>query len=113
MLHPNAAPLMALVGKWFTFWAVGVRLFLAGASQVFRPQFTLQGILGVKDPGANVIVRELGFANISMGTLGLLSLVYPAWVVPEHCGRLVLRSGGGRACPARGTERQRADRARL
>jgi hypothetical protein len=27
-------------------------------------------------------VRELGFANLSTGTLGLASLAVPAWVVP-------------------------------
>jgi hypothetical protein len=31
---PDAAALMGLVGKWFTFWGVGVRLFLAGLNQV-------------------------------------------------------------------------------
>jgi hypothetical protein len=35
---------MFLIGKWFTFWAVGVRLFLAGLMQVFRPQFTARSI---------------------------------------------------------------------
>jgi hypothetical protein len=79
---PDAGALMGLVGKWFTFWAVGVRLFLAGLSQVFRPQLTSEGILGIKDPGAYVIVREVGFGNLAMGTLGLLSLVVSGWVVP-------------------------------
>jgi hypothetical protein len=37
---PGGADLMALVGKWFTFWAVGARLFLAGATQSLRPQPT-------------------------------------------------------------------------
>ena len=73
---------MALVGKWFTFWGVGVRLFLAGASQVLRPQFTSEGILGIKDQGAVAVVRELGFANLSVGTVGLLSLALPEWIVP-------------------------------
>ncbi|MEX1060621.1 MAG: hypothetical protein WED13_06330, partial [Methyloceanibacter sp.] len=36
---PDATALMGLIGKWFTFWGVGVRLFFAGLSQVFRPQF--------------------------------------------------------------------------
>lgn len=77
LLFPGATELTLLAGKWFTFWAVGVRLFLAGVSQVFRPQFTSEGILGVKDPDAKVIVREVGFGNLSMGTLGLLSLAMP------------------------------------
>jgi hypothetical protein len=79
---PDAGALMGLIGKWFTFWAVGVRLFLAGVMQVFRPQFTSEGILGIKDPGAYVIVREVGFGNLAMGTLGLLSLFRPDFLVP-------------------------------
>jgi len=79
---PDSGALMGLIGKWFTFWAVGVRLLLAGLSQVFRPQFTSEGILGVKDPGAYAIVREVGFGNLAMGTLGLLSLFRPDFLVP-------------------------------
>jgi hypothetical protein len=73
---------MALIGKWFTFWAVGARLFIAGLSQVFRPQFTSEGILGVKDEGANVLVREVGFGNLAIGALGVLSLVFPDFLLP-------------------------------
>jgi hypothetical protein len=73
---------MLLIGKWFTFWAVGARLYLAGMSQVFRPQFTSEGILGIKDQAAHVIVREVGFGNLAIGTLGLLSLYLPAFVIP-------------------------------
>jgi hypothetical protein len=45
---PGAADLMALIGKWFTFWAVGARLFIAGVMQGFRPQFTAQSIFDIK-----------------------------------------------------------------
>jgi Family of unknown function (DUF6790) len=82
LLQPGAAPLMVLIGKWFTFWVVGVRLFLAGAMQRFRPQFTAVSIFAIKDMSALAIVREVGFGNLAMGTLGLLSLAYPDWVVP-------------------------------
>lgn len=71
-----------LVGKWFVFWAAGVRLLVAGISQALRPAFTAQGIFNIKDPEASKIVSELGFANISMGLLGVLSLFYPDWIVP-------------------------------
>lgn len=81
-MHPGAAPLMALVGKWFTFWAVGVRLFLAGVTQTFRPQFTAESIFAIKDQAALGIVREVGFGNLAMGSLGSLSLAYPDWVMP-------------------------------
>jgi hypothetical protein len=80
--HPGAASVIDVAGKWFTFWAVGGRLFLAGATQVLRPQYTAQDILGIKVEGANLILRELGFANLSMGMLGLASLFKPEWIVP-------------------------------
>jgi hypothetical protein len=63
------------------FWAVGVRLFIAGVRQVAQPQFTAESIFEIKDRAAFAIVRELGFANLSTG-LGLANLAVPAWVVP-------------------------------
>jgi hypothetical protein len=74
--------LLLLIGKWFTFWAVGARLFIAGLRQVAQPQFTAAEIFAIKEPAALGIVRELGFANLAMGALGLLSLVLPAFIVP-------------------------------
>ncbi|MCS0501013.1 hypothetical protein [Ancylobacter mangrovi] len=68
--------------KWFAFWAVGVRLLLAGVSQIWKPGFTLKSILGVDDPRAHVIAQELGFANTSIGLAGLLSMVFTSWVLP-------------------------------
>jgi hypothetical protein len=82
LLHPGSATLTALVGKWFVFFGVGVRLFMAGVTQTFRPQFTAESIFDLKGPGALAIVREVGFANLAMGTLGLLSLIKAQWVVP-------------------------------
>jgi hypothetical protein len=79
---PGAAGLIALIGKWFTFFVVGIRLFSGGVSQVIRPEFTAKNILGVEDPGANVLVRELGFGNLAIGTLGLLSLAFPSFRIP-------------------------------
>jgi hypothetical protein len=79
---PDAAALMGLVGKWFTFWGVGARLLLAGLMQVFRPHFTAGDIFGIGDPGALAIVREVGFGNLAIGTLGLLSLFFPDFLLP-------------------------------
>ncbi|MGD0362350.1 MAG: DUF6790 family protein [Bryobacteraceae bacterium] len=70
------------IGKWFVFWAVGVRLAIAGVRQVFQPSFTAIEIFEIHEPKAFVIVRELGFANLSMGCLGLCSLWHKQWVVP-------------------------------
>jgi hypothetical protein len=80
-LLSNGADLTTLVGKWFVFWGVGVRLFIAGLRQVAQPQFTAESIFQIKDRGAFAIVRELGFANLSMGALGLLTLAKPNFLV--------------------------------
>jgi hypothetical protein len=78
----GAADPVLLIGKWFVFWAVGVRLFLAGMRQVMQPRFTAESIFEIGDRAALGIVREVGFANLAMGSLGLLSLAMPAWIVP-------------------------------
>jgi len=74
--------LFDLVGKWFVFWAIGVRLFVAGIMQTTRPQFTSASIFGISDPAAYAIVREVGFGNLAMGTLGLCTLFKPEWLLP-------------------------------
>jgi hypothetical protein len=74
--------LIFLLGKWFVFWTVGVRLLLAGVRQVAQPRFTAESIFDIKDPAAYPIVREISFGNLAIGVLGLASLAQPAWVVP-------------------------------
>jgi hypothetical protein len=73
---------MALVGRWFVFWGVGVRLLMAGFRQVIQPRFTAEEIFGVHDTGSFAIVREVGFANLSMGFLGVCTLFRVGWLVP-------------------------------
>ncbi len=80
MHHPSG--LMSLTGKWFIFWGVGIRLFVAGARQVTQPRFTAQAIFHIQGTEPLPIVRELGFANLSMGALGILSLFQMSWIVP-------------------------------
>ena len=81
VLH-GQADFLALIGKWFVFWPVGVRLILAGLRQIADPSFTAGTIFGVKEKAALTIVRELGFANVSIGLLAALSLVHRQWIVP-------------------------------
>jgi hypothetical protein len=81
LFHSSSTTLF-LIGKWFVFWAVGIRLFTAGLRQVIRPQFTAEEILGIKDSRQFIIVQELGFANIAMGTLGICSILNGRWVFP-------------------------------
>lgn len=79
--NPTAA-WVDLIGLWFVVWGVGVRLGLAGARQVLKPAFTARDIFGLTGEGALVIVRELGFANLAIGIVGLLALRFPAFVLP-------------------------------
>ena len=72
-------PLVYYVGKWFTFWALGVRLLSAGIRQIAKPGFTAQEIFHLQSPDAAVIVKELGFANICIGLAAVLTLALPAW----------------------------------
>ncbi|MGO4388074.1 DUF6790 family protein [Microvirga sp. 2YAF29] len=71
-----------IIAKWFVFWAVGVRLFAAGLRQVLRPSFTAKAIFKIGDPTAEKLVIEIGFGNLSMGSIAALSLAFPSWVVP-------------------------------
>jgi hypothetical protein len=77
--NKNHAALIPLIGKWFVFWAIGIRLFTAAARQIIKPGLTSEGILGIKGKEVWVIVRELGFANAAMGLAGIISLWKPEW----------------------------------
>ena len=79
---PHGRDVVALIGKWYVFWAVGIRLLLAGVRQVSQPRFTAAEIFDLDDVKAFPIVREIGFANLSMGTLGVSSIFRPDWLVP-------------------------------
>ena len=68
-----------LFGKWFIFSAVGLRLFVAGLQQSIKPQFTAKEIFHIESPESFPIVRELGFANICFGIVGIVSLFKPEW----------------------------------
>lgn len=77
---PAAAP--PIIAKWCVFWAVGVRLSLAGLRQIIQPRYTAETILGIKSADSLFLVRELGFANVAIGSAGVASLLAPAWVAP-------------------------------
>jgi hypothetical protein len=74
--------LVPLIGKWFVFWAIGARLLIAGLRQIMQPRYTAQIIFGLKTEESFPLVRELGFANLSLGLIGLLSIIFPAWRLP-------------------------------
>jgi hypothetical protein len=74
--------LLFLIGRWFVFWSVGIRLFIAGIRQVVQPEFTAEEIFNIHDPASFPIVREVGFANLAMGFLGICTLFRAGWIVP-------------------------------
>jgi len=79
---PGAAPFMALVGKWFVFWAAGVRLLLAAARQPFQPAFTARQIFKIDNADAFPLVREIGVANFALGAVAVASLWRPDFILP-------------------------------
>ena len=91
---------VVVFGRWFLFWGVGTRLLVAGFSQVVRPQFTVQNILGSPNDGAAQIAQELGFANLSFGVLGIVGFFVAGWDVPAAiAGGLFLGLAGFRHLP--------------
>lgn len=65
--------------RWFVFSAVGLRLLTAGFRQMSQPAFTSREIFHLQSPDAQVIVRELGFANLCLGLTATLSGFIPSW----------------------------------
>jgi hypothetical protein len=81
-MHGGGMLDVAIIGKWFVFWAVGVRLLIAGLRQIVQPRYTAETILGVRNPDVWLIVRELGFANTAIGSAGLVSIIVVGWTLP-------------------------------
>jgi uncharacterized protein DUF6790 len=78
----STAVVLPIISKWYVFWAVGMRLTLAGLRQIFQPRYTAETILGLKSADSLFLVRELGFANTAMGLTGLGTFFAHAWVAP-------------------------------
>ena len=74
-----------ITGKWFVFYSIGLRLFTAGLKQVINPSFTARAIFHIQNDEGNVIVKELGFANICFGIMGIISLIIPHWRIVAAC----------------------------
>ncbi|TPG39928.1 DUF6790 family protein [Flavobacterium pectinovorum] len=65
--------------KWFIFSAVGLRLVVAGIQQSVKPAFTAKEIFHIKSSDSFPIIRELGFANLCFGLVGIISIYKPEW----------------------------------
>ena len=79
----TAAGAFGIIAKWYVFWAVGIRLLLAGSRQTLQPAYTARTILGLEGTECLVLVREVGFANLAMGSVATASLYLPGWVIPS------------------------------
>lgn len=86
MINKNGLFSFDLIGKWFIFSAVGLRLFIAGIKQTTDPAFTAKEIFHIDNPESFPIVRELGFANLCFGLIGIVSLFLPQWRVVSAFG---------------------------
>jgi len=75
----HSALSFAVFAKWFIFSAAGLRLFVAGLKQAINPSFTARQIFHIESTDSYPILRELGFANICLGLLGISSLFKPEW----------------------------------
>lgn len=92
-LQTSAFAYTAVLFKWFVFWAVGVRLLTAGLSQVFHPEMT--ALILSLPVTADVIVKELGLANLVMGTAAIVSLWAVSWrPTAAFTGALYLGAAG-------------------
>jgi len=58
--------ILFLLGKWFVFWSVGVRLFLAGMHRVIQPRFTVKTIFNIDRKEPSAIVHQKVWASSSV-----------------------------------------------
>lgn len=70
---------LASLGKWFIFYAAGLRLFIAGVRQISKPAFTAKEIFHFETGESFPVIKELGFANVCSGLVGIISLLLPQW----------------------------------
>ena len=59
---------------------------MAGSKQITNPTFTLREIFEISSIESLPIVRELGFANLCSGLIGIISLFVPPWRIVSAFG---------------------------
>jgi hypothetical protein len=70
---------------WLVFWGVGIRLVIAGFRQIFKPAFKAREIFHLPTTESHIVIRELGFANLTMGLMATATLFFPNWLLPAAC----------------------------
>ncbi len=68
-----------LTGKWFIFWVAGVRLSFTGIKHIYRRGAAPAAFFYGEKKENFLMIRELGFANITIGVMGMLSVVNSNW----------------------------------
>ena len=63
---------------WFLGFGIGVGSIFSGLAQILSPEMVAQSVGWPNTP----FLREVGFANISYGILGILSIKYRSFWVP-------------------------------
>jgi hypothetical protein len=85
-VQPVQFSIISSFGKWFIFYAVGLRLFIAGIRQTTKPAFTAQQIFQIQGAESYPVIIELGFANLCFGLIGIISLFLPGWRIVSAFG---------------------------
>lgn len=65
--------------KWFVFFALGLRLFSAGLTQLFKPTYTLHTVFKINDIKSAALVQELGVHNALIGFALMSMIVMPGY----------------------------------
>jgi hypothetical protein len=65
--------------KWFIFWGLGIRLFFKGVKLASTPRFTGLSLSSFKNRDSYLLLLELGFANMALGSMGILSVINDQW----------------------------------
>ncbi len=72
--------LIPLLCRWFVFWSIGIRSATGGLMQMLNPAYT-ERLLNVGTENM-LIIQELGFANLAIGVIAMVSLFVPAFRKP-------------------------------
>jgi hypothetical protein len=74
----NASISIILLGKWFLFWTIGVRLMVKGFAQVIRSVRNGNSSLLNRDETGD-FTKMLGLAKMALAGMGFLCVVNDQW----------------------------------
>lgn len=69
-----------IICKWFVFWSLGISAVTAGLMQMFNPAYTAN-LLSISTNDF-IVIKELGYANFSIGLIAVISLKYEKFRQP-------------------------------